>query len=360
LRGFIEANPDKKWIRGTKWNTALFRGGIAQKDFLDLDMCSLFGGVWTMMNRLSVAVAVAMTCALMPSSRPLQAAEGASSHYLPGANGDIFLAVPPEPGFQAANTLWYQSGNAAAAVLEGQIDLNLDIETLLGLLAVTYTFEKPVLGGSYTIGAVLPIGYANLDATVTGPFGGALRVSEDSFNISDVALIPFQMNWASGPWSFKVAEIIVAPTGEYSLSNLVNLGRNYWSFDTVGAVTWFNPETGTEVSVAPGVMINTENSSTNYRTGTEFHVDFTANQFVSPSLALGVRGYYYQQLTGDSGSGALLGDFKSDSFGVGPGFVWIPEFGGGQLTVLGMWIDDFTAENRFESDYVTITGAWKF
>ncbi len=77
-------------------------------------------------------------------------------------------------------------------------------------------------------------------------------------------------------------------------------------------------------------------------------------------LALGVKGYYYQQITGDSGAGALLGDFKSDSFGVGPGFVWVPEFGGGQLTVLGKWIHDFTAENRFESDYFTITGAWKF
>ncbi len=301
-----------------------------------------------------------MTCALNPGSRALQAAEGALSHYLPGANGDIFLAAPPEPGFQAANTLWYQSADVPVAVLEGQVDLNLDVATFLDLLAVTYTFEKPFLGGTYTIGAVLPFGSSNLDATVTGPGGGQLRASDDSFNISDVALIPFQMNWASGPWSFKVAEIIVAPTGDYSLSNLVNLGRNYWSFDTVGAVTWFDPKRGTEVSVAPGVMVNTRTSSTDYRTGTEFHVDFTANQFLSPSFALGVRGYYYQQLTGDSGAGALLGDFKSDAFGAGPGFVWIPEFGGGQLTVLGKWIHDFTAENRFESDYFTITGAWKF
>ena len=36
------------------------------------------------------------------------------------------------------------------------------------------------------------------------------------------------------------------------------------------------------------------------------------------------------------------------------------EFGGGKLTVLGKWMHDFTAENRFESDYFTLTGAWKF
>ena len=292
--------------------------------------------------------------------RVAEAAEGASSHYLPGANGDIFLAVPPGPGFQVANTLWYQLGDAPAAVLEGQVDLNLDISTFLNLTALTYTFEQPVFGGTYTIGAVIPFGHAELDATVTGPAGGKFRTTEDSFNLSDIAVIPFQMNWASGPWSFKIAEIIVAPTGAYSVSNLVNLGRNYWSFDTVGAVTWFDPEMGMELSVAPGIMVNTENSSTDYQTGTEFHVDFTLNQFLSPSFALGIRGYYYDQITDDSGAGALLGDFQSDSFGAGPGFVWIPEFGGGKLTVLGKWMHDFTAENRFESDYFTLTGAWKF
>ena len=128
----------------------------------------------------------------------------------------------------------------------------------------------------------------------------------------------------------------------------------------MGAVTWFNPESGTEVSIAPGVMVNTENTDTDYETGTEFHLDFVANQFLSPAFALGVRGYYYDQLSGDSGSGATLGDFKSDSFAIGPGFVWIPEFGGGRFTVLGKWMHDLSADNRFESDYFTLTGAWKF
>ena len=313
-----------------------------------------------MISRLVLAIAMATTLTVGLDYRVAEAAEGASSHYLPGANGDIFLAVPPGPGFQVANTLWYQSGDAPAAVLEGQGDLNLDISTFLNLTALTYTFEQPVFGGSYTIGAVIPFGHAELDATVTGPAGGKSRTTEDSFNLSDIAVIPFQMNWASGPWSFKIAEIIVAPTGAYSVSNLVNLGRNYWSFDTIVAVTWFDPEMGMELSVAPGIMVNTENSSTDYQTGTEFHVDFTLNQFLSPSFALGIRGYYYDQITDDSGAGALLGDFQSDSFGAGPGFVWIPEFGGGKLTVLGKWMHDFTAENRFESDYFTLTGAWKF
>jgi hypothetical protein len=290
------------------------------------------------------------------------AAEGASSHYLPGALGDMFLAVPPEPGLLAANMLWYQSGSTDIALIDGQITLGIDLDLFLNLTSLTYTFERPVLGGRYTMGVAIPFGQAELDGALIGPRGGSIGFSDNSFNLSDIAFIPVQLSWSSGLWSFKLWESIVAPTGGYdsSGSDLANLGRNYWTFDTVGAVTWFNPDSGTEVSIAPGVMVNTENTVTDYKTGTELHMDFVANQFVSETLALGLRGYYYQQLTGDSGSGATLGDFKSESFGVGPGFVWIPEFGGGQFTVLGKWMHDFSAENRFESDYFTLTGAWQF
>jgi hypothetical protein len=290
------------------------------------------------------------------------AAEGASSHFLPGAIGDIFLAVPPEPGFLVANTLWYQTGSTDVAVLEGLVTFGMDLDLLLNLASASYTFEKTILGGLYTIGIAIPFGYAEMDGTVTGTGGGSLAFSDDSFDLSDIVVIPFQMNWTTGKWSFKLWESITAPTGGYddNGSDLVNLGRNYWSFDTNAAVTWFNPDSGTEVSVAPGVMFNTENSDTDYETGTEFHVDFVANQFLSETFALGLRGYYYDQLTGDSGSGATLGDFKSESFAVGPGFLWIPEFGSGSLTVLAKWMHDFSADNRFESDYLTLTAVWQF
>jgi hypothetical protein len=141
---------------------------------------------------------------------------------------------------------------------------------------------------------------------------------------------------------------------------VVNTGRNYWSFDTVAAATWFNQNTGTEFSVAPGIMVNTKNNATEYQTGAEFHVDFTANQFLSPAFAIGIRGYYYRQVTGDSGRGAILGDFQSESFGIGPGFLWIPKFARGRLSILGKWIPDVYARNRFKSDYGTLIVAWTF
>lgn len=310
-------------------------------------------------SRILVAWAAIAAYGLVTGSAA-RAAEGGSSHYLPGAGGDIFLATPPQPGFQLANTLWFQSGDVGAAVAQGQVESNLNLDLFLNLTSLTYTFEQPVLGGTYTLGAMLPIGYGSLDGTVAGPGGGQVGFSTDSFDISDMAFIPVQLNWTVSDWSFRLSETIIAPTGGYDTAEKLNLGRNYWSFDTAAAVTWFNADSGTEVSVMPGIMLNTENDATDYRTGTEFHVDFTANQFLAAGFAVGLRGYYYRQLSGDSGAGARLGDFKSESFGLGPGFMWVPPIGGGKLSILGKWMHDFNASRRFESDYFTLTGAWKF
>jgi hypothetical protein len=71
-----------------------------------------------------------------------------------------------------------------------------------------------------------------------------------------------------------------------------------------------------------------------------------------------VIGYYYKQFTSDSGGRAILGGFKGESFGFGPGFLWVPKFAGGKLSVLGKWIHDINATKRFESEYGTLTVAW--
>jgi hypothetical protein len=55
-----------------------------------------------------------------------------------------------------------------------------------------------------------------------------------------------------------------------------------------------------------------------YQNGIDFHLDWAASQFISKSVHVGVAGYFYQQLTGDSGPGAVLGDFKGRAIGIGP------------------------------------------
>jgi hypothetical protein len=306
-------------------------------------------------------VAAFASLLICSTAQLVRAAEGGFSFYLPGLGGDIALAQSTEPGdIQVANTLFVQSGDVGAAVLQGRVNADLDLTLVLDIVSASYTFEREVLGARYTIGGAIPFGYAELEATITVPGVRARSVDRDEFDIGDIAIVPLELSWIVDDFSFQIGHAIYAPTGGYDKDEVVNIGLNHWGFDTTLAVTYLNEGTGTEFSVAPGILVNTKNEDTDYRTGTEFHLDFTANQFLSETFALGIRGYYYRQFTGDSGSGAILGDFEGESVAIGPGFVWFPKFAGGKLAVLGKWMRDLSSTKRFDSDFGTLTVAWTF
>jgi len=246
-----------------------------------------------------------------------------------------------------------------AAVLQGNVNLGVDLDLALNIVSAGYTFEKKVLGAAYSIGAAVPFGRASLEATVALEGGGSRSANGDSINIGDIAVLPLELTWTFGDYlSVQFGQAIYVPTGGYDDDKVVNVGLNRWGFDTTLSTTYFNLETGTEFSLAPGILFNTENNDTDYDTGTEFHIDVTVNQFLSESFALGLRGYYYNQISDDSGG--RLGGFQGESGGLGPGFVWFPKPGGGNIAILGKWIRDIDATRRFESDYVSLTGAWTF
>jgi hypothetical protein len=107
-------------------------------------------------------------------------------------------------------------------------------------------------------------------------------------------------------------------------------------------------------------MINTMNPTTAYRTGTEFHLDFMANQFVAKDIAVGIQGSWYKQLEGDSGAGATFGPFMGESFGMGPAVLWAPEQLGGRYAFIAKWQHDFSNTNRLNGDWGSVTMSWRF
>ncbi|MGI9353433.1 MAG: SphA family protein [Rhizobiaceae bacterium] len=296
--------------------------------------------------------------AAYPSSESL-AAEGAASNYFPGAYGSILPGVAPEPGPLVQSLNLYFNGKASGAVLSGTANVSIAADAFVTMVQGVYAWDAPEIGGRFAVGGYVPYVETSLNASLTvGPF--AAGFSDGNANIGDIGIIPASFYWNHGNFHFNLYEMIVMPTGEYSLSNRLNVGRNYWSFDTVLATTWLNPETGTDISAVAGIMANTTNTATDYRTGTEFHLDLMANQFLSETFAVGVHGYIYEQLEGDSGTGAILGPFKGESAGIGGGFTWIPASHGGNVVISAKWIHDVSGQNRLQGDYGTLSVAVKF
>jgi hypothetical protein len=76
--------------------------------------------------------------------------------------------------------------------------------------------------------------------------------------------------------------------------------------------------------VFTGIGFSTEDEATHYQNGDVFHVEATLQQYLpllskQNLLGIGVNAFCYEQVTGDSGSGAKLGDFEGTDIGIGPG-----------------------------------------
>ncbi len=81
------------------------------------------------------------------------------------------------------------------------------------------------------------------------------------------------------------------------------------------------------------------------------------NQFFSETFAVGLHAFYLKQITGDSGSSALLGDFKANSAGIGPAVLWATKLGDQDVSFIAKWLHEFDAENRLEGDHLFLSFA---
>ena len=292
---------------------------------------------------------------------PAQASEGAASYYFAGGFGSFLTAVPPEPGFTAASQTLIFGGHAERAVLRGRATFGLTAFAVYEYAAGSYAFAQPILGGRLQVGAAAPVfASANMNVTVDTRLFGQLSGGDTDTGFGDLLLTPFAFYWSFGELNVKLSQWVVAPTGHYYVNSLINVGRNYWAFDTQLGVTWFHKATGTELTVLPGIMLNTTNPATDYKSGNEFHLDFMANQFLAPTFALGVQGYWYKQIDGDSGSGAVLGPFMGESFGLGPALLWTPEFLKGRAAFVLKWLHDISNTNRLNGDWGQVAVSYRF
>jgi hypothetical protein len=290
--------------------------------------------------------AMAVACA----AGAAQADEGGVSFWLPGQFGS-FAAVPAVPGWSMAAVYYHASTDAGGEkqfARGGRINAGLDVTADMLFLAPSYAFAEPVLGGQLGLQVTGVYGRAKVDvnATLTGPGGAAVSGAQGDSNTGIGDLYPMaSLKWNRGVHNWMAYGMAGVPVGEYDRNRLANLGTNHWSLDGGGGYTYLNDKTGREFSAVLGVTYNFENEDTNYRNGNSWHLDWAASQFLSEKFHLGLVGYFYGQLSGDSGSGATLGDFKSQVSAIGPQAGWFLA-NNWYLNLKGFY--EFDAQNRPE------------
>lgn len=81
-----------------------------------------------------------------------EAAEGASSNYFPGSYGDFLVAMAPDPGWIYQNYNMFYGAEVNQAVLQGRVNASIDTFSYANMSALLNTFEKPVLGATFSMG----------------------------------------------------------------------------------------------------------------------------------------------------------------------------------------------------------------
>jgi hypothetical protein len=315
-------------------------------------------------NARAVGLAVLLG-GLLTAPTGAVADEGGVSFWIPGFFGSL-AAAPQQPGWSVAVIDYYDSVKAGGDValarditikgftanLRANINANLDSHIDLGLLIPSYTFEQRFLGGQATAMLVTLVG--KVDTTLQGQISGTLGPFgfSKSGSITDSTtaagdLIPlFSLRWNEGVSNFMTYVTGDLPVGQYNKTSLANTGLGHYAFDGGAGYTYFNPQTGHELSAVAGLTYNYNNPYTNYQNGIDFHLDWGMSQFLSKQWMVGLVGYVYNQLTGDSGSGDHVGPFESRVVGIGPQIGYIFPLGEfqGYLNLKGY--GEFDAHDR--------------
>jgi len=302
-------------------------------------------------------------CALVPVSAA--ATEGGTSHYLPGAVATLIDLAPTQPGWVVELVYLHYEGDAGTkntlpvAGLEA-LGLKATLDALL--VGGFYTLDRKVLGAYYSVGAMLPCTWITAEAKIETVIGN-LRVRDTEEGLGDVTLIPVMLGWKEGSWQYDLALSVYAPTGEYGVGRLANPGLNYWSVNPIVGAAYSNPKTGFNAALHGGVLFNTQNPDTDYRSGTLVHLEGSVQQLVPAGkgfLSLGLEGFWVEQVTADSGQRPILGDFKGRTAGLGPVLGYVLPLGKQNFVTELRWLRELDTRNRLEGDYVWLKLVYQF
>ena len=294
---------------------------------------------------------------ILLSTSCLWAAEGGAGVYLLGTMGPQ-TGIMPEKGFYGTNYNYFYNAKASAASEGGYVRANLEVDVYSNFTSLTYVTDHEVAGGQYGVAAFIPLVYAKYNADIT--ILTTRNYKDDEFGLGDIILTPLLLGWHRGNSHFMGIGNLYLPTGSYDNGTGINLGKNRYALEPALGYTYLNEENGRELSLGMGYTINFKNSDTNYTSGDEFHVDALAAQHLPNGMMLGVAGYWYQQVTGDKGSGATLGDNKGRVWGVGPALTYNTTIKDHLFSMSFKYYNEFEAKNRLEGDAFFFQATYQF
>lgn len=300
-----------------------------------------------------------LSVVLLVSGAPARAAEYTFSTY--GLGGTAFGAgVTPPAGTYVSTGASFYRGDISGNINIGGVVFNAGAkaELLAGVVGGIYVPDWTVLGGRLGLGVTVPVGHIDLEATVSASPLSTTRETSGA-GLGDT-VTRLQLGWQHGDFSHLFWVQAVAPTGRYEPGFFPIVGLNRPGIDTGWAFTWEDKRSKLQFNGAVGFNFNFENNETDYLSGNEVHFEWAVGYELTKGLIIGVVGYDWRQLSGDSGAGALLGPFKGSVDAIGPGLSYTTLIDKTPLIFNLRHYEEYNAERRISGSMSIATVTIKF
>lgn len=290
------------------------------------------------------AIALAMAGLLLFDLSKSPAAEYALTTY-PLGSFAFGAGITPPPGIYVTDAVSFYPPSISGNFDFGGRTFNAGFkaEMFSDELNILYVPNTKVLNGYLGVSVSVPVAHVNYQATVAGPLNSVTSTTE-GWGLGDT-IVAAQLGWDGDKFSHNFHILGVIPTGFYETGFAPITGFNRPSLDIGWAFTWFDKTTKIEINGAVGFMTSMENFATHYQTGDEFHAEWAIGYKFDNGLEIGVVGYDYRQVTGDSGSGALLGSFIGSVDAVGPGLTYSTKIGDTPVTFSARDYEQYNAKH---------------
>lgn len=200
-----------------------------------------------------------------------------------------------------------------------------------------FAYASPTTIGGWRPGFTVILPVVSLDSS----FGPGASLEDNGTGLGDiVAGVSLQSAPTFGPTGapifvqrFSIDALL--PTGKYDRHIDLNQGAGFASINPYWAASFF-PAQGWEASWRLHYLYNLKNNKpassnpapfngspvTNTQAGQSAWVNFTTSYAFTPSLSIGLNGYYFQQVSDSRANGIEISNSRERVVGLGPGLMW--------------------------------------
>ena len=216
----------------------------------------------------------------------------------PNGGEDFLVAAMPPPGWYG---IVYTNRYSADRVTDGAGHMSVQsFDLKVNALSLRLDWVKPVsVLGADRWGTLLVNPLLDLNLALSPAPGVSVKGAKRG--LGDLTL-GNGLHWTLPNFEMVNAVDVVAPTGSYRSTDLINPGQNRWVVRLNHMGTW-RPTPQWDVSYRLHWDRNFNNTATDYHSGQTLYLNWAVGWKPQPPLTVGVAGYFLRQITDDRQGG---------------------------------------------------------